>query len=99
MTPQNFMAVLLGDEEKVGGKKVLKRSAPFVHGEFHPIFSFSTEVDKVFVYFTDHGAPGLIGFPSTIVGHLWQIVNVVSSDDSQKPVGHIERHAQEEHVQ
>jgi len=27
VTPENFMAVLLGDEEKVEGKRVLKRLA------------------------------------------------------------------------
>ncbi|XP_049755448.1 legumain [Elephas maximus indicus] len=51
VTPQNFLAVLRGDAEAVKGKgsgKVLK----------------SGPRDHVFVYFTDHGAPGLLAFPS-----------------------------------
>jgi legumain len=49
--PENFLAVLEGDEAKLKGKgtgRVLK----------------STGEDNVFVYFSDHGAPGLIAFPN-----------------------------------
>ncbi|XP_006839624.1 PREDICTED: legumain [Chrysochloris asiatica] len=51
VTPGNFLAVLKGDAEAVKGKgsgKVLK----------------SGPRDHVFVYFTDHGAPGLLAFPN-----------------------------------
>uniref|UniRef100_A0A3B3SWS0 Legumain n=1 Tax=Paramormyrops kingsleyae TaxID=1676925 RepID=A0A3B3SWS0_9TELE len=50
VTPANFLAVLTGDAAKVtgGSGKVLK----------------SGPNDHVFVYFTDHGAPGLLAFPS-----------------------------------
>ncbi|KAL6064727.1 hypothetical protein STEG23_024809 [Scotinomys teguina] len=51
VTPENFLAVLRGDEEAVKGKgsgKVLK----------------SGPRDHVFVYFTDHGATGILVFPS-----------------------------------
>lgn len=51
VTPENFLAVLRGDAEAVKGKgsgKVLK-SGPH---------------DHVFVYFTDHGAPGILVFPN-----------------------------------
>lgn len=51
VTPQNFLAVLRGDAEAVRGKgsgKVLK----------------SGPQDHVFVYFTDHGATGLLAFPN-----------------------------------
>ncbi|KAM5129016.1 legumain [Mantella aurantiaca] len=51
VTPANFLAVLRGDAEAVKGKgsgKVIK----------------SGPNDHVFVYFTDHGAPGLLAFPS-----------------------------------
>ncbi|KAF7632576.1 Legumain, partial [Meloidogyne graminicola] len=51
VTPENFAAVLLGDSQITGGKRVLE----------------STKDDKVFIYFTDHGATGLIGFPSDIM--------------------------------
>jgi len=44
----NFLAVLRGDSAAVGGKKVLQ----------------STAQDNVFIYFADHGAPGLIAFPA-----------------------------------
>ncbi|XP_025841352.2 legumain [Vulpes vulpes] len=51
VTPQNFLAVLRGDEEAVKGKgsgKVLK----------------SGPQDHVFIYFTDHGATGILVFPN-----------------------------------
>ncbi|KAK2493986.1 hypothetical protein MC885_016930 [Smutsia gigantea] len=51
VTPQNFLAVLRGDAEAVKGKgsgKVLK----------------SGPRDHVFIYFTDHGAVGLLAFPN-----------------------------------
>lgn len=51
VTPQNFLAVLRGDAEAVKGKgsgKVLK----------------SGPRDHVFVYFTDHGATGILVFPN-----------------------------------
>ncbi|XP_058423562.1 legumain [Diceros bicornis minor] len=51
VTPQNFLAVLRGDSEAVKGKgsgKVLK----------------SGPKDHVFIYFTDHGAAGLLCFPN-----------------------------------
>ncbi|KAK7904571.1 hypothetical protein WMY93_017178 [Mugilogobius chulae] len=51
VTPKNFLAVLKGDSAsaKGGSGKVLKRQRP---------------KDNVFVYFTDHGAPGILAFPS-----------------------------------
>jgi legumain len=48
VTPENFLAVLTGDSTTTGGKPVLQ----------------SNEKSKVFVNFADHGAPGLIAFPS-----------------------------------
>ncbi|KAM3594144.1 uncharacterized protein V6R79_003057 [Siganus canaliculatus] len=50
VTPANFLAVLKGDSSLVkgGSGKVLK----------------SGPNDHVFVYFTDHGAPGILAFPS-----------------------------------
>ncbi|XP_065803731.1 legumain [Labrus bergylta] len=50
VTPENFLAVLKGDAASVkgGSGKVLK----------------SGPKDHVFVYFTDHGAPGIIAFPN-----------------------------------
>lgn len=48
VTPENFLSVLIGNETLVRkGKKVLN----------------STHNDHVFVYFADHGAPGLLAFP------------------------------------
>lgn len=51
VTPENFLAILRGDKSKVkgGNGKVLG----------------STADSKVFINFADHGAPGLIAFPST----------------------------------
>lgn len=51
VTPANFLAVLKGDAEAVknkGSGKVVQ----------------SGPKDHVFVYFTDHGAPGLLAFPN-----------------------------------
>jgi legumain len=50
VTPSNFLSILKGDTAGVkgGNGKVLK----------------STADSKVFVYFADHGAPGLIAFPN-----------------------------------
>ena len=49
MNPDNFVSVLLGNRSlAASGKKVLE----------------SGPNDHVFVYFADHGAPGLIAFPS-----------------------------------
>jgi hypothetical protein len=51
VTPANFLAVLEGDKSAVKGKgteRVLE----------------STSSDNVFIYFADHGAPGLIAFPT-----------------------------------
>lgn len=50
VTPDNFLAVLKGDASKIkgGSGKVLK----------------SGPNDHVFVYFTDHGAPGILAFPN-----------------------------------
>ena len=52
VTPEHFMAVLEGDASKVKGKgtgRVLESS-----GE-----------DNIFIFFSDHGAPGLIAFPTS----------------------------------
>eukprot|EP00753_Platysulcus_tardus_P021751 PLAT9108.2.p1 GENE.PLAT9108.2~~PLAT9108.2.p1 ORF type:complete len:436 (+),score=229.28 PLAT9108.2:77-1384(+) len=48
VTAANFLAVLTGDSSTTGGKPVLQ----------------STENDLVFVNFVDHGANGLVAFPS-----------------------------------
>jgi legumain len=50
VNPSNFLSILKGDASGVhgGNGKVLK----------------SDGNSKVFIYFTDHGAPGLIAFPS-----------------------------------
>jgi legumain len=51
VTPENFLAVLRGDADGVtgGNGKVLR----------------TTRADRVFINFADHGAEGLIAFPST----------------------------------
>ncbi|XP_072221129.1 legumain [Leuresthes tenuis] len=49
VTPENFLAVLKGDSSKVGGSGKVLKSGPD---------------DHVFVYFTDHGAPGILAFPN-----------------------------------
>ena len=51
VTPEKFIAVLIGDTEKAGG----------------PVIKTNSK-SKVFVFFSDHGAPGLIAFPQ---GYLY----------------------------
>lgn len=48
VTPENFLAVLQGNKTATKGKKVLEL----------------TPSDKLFIFFSDHGAVGLIAFPS-----------------------------------
>lgn len=73
VTPQNFLAVLEGNQEKlakVGTGRVLK----------------STETDNVFVYFSDHGATGLIAFPSSelYADQLIKTLNKMHSENRYK---------------
>lgn len=49
VTPKNFLSIIKGDSAAVNGGKVLK----------------SDKNSKVFINFADHGAPGLIAFPSS----------------------------------
>ncbi|CAF4406536.1 unnamed protein product, partial [Adineta steineri] len=54
VTPKNFINVLLGKKDLmkgVGSGKVLE----------------SGPDDNVFIYFTDHGATGLVAFPTGVV--------------------------------
>jgi legumain len=53
VTAANLLSVLKGDSAAVGGRKVLK----------------STQDSKVFFYFADHGAPGLVAMP--VGGYLY----------------------------
>ena len=47
LNPETFMAVMMGDKKAAGGGKVLR----------------STIEDNVFLFFVDHGAPGILAFP------------------------------------
>jgi legumain len=48
VTPEIFLAVITGNASYPGAHKVLT----------------STSSDRIFIFFTDHGGPGLIAFPS-----------------------------------
>lgn len=48
MTAANFLAVLTGDDTTTGGKPVLK----------------SNKDSKIFVFYSDHGAPGFVAMPT-----------------------------------
>ena len=65
VTPENFIAALTGEPTTGGNGKVLQ----------------SDSSSKVFVFFTDHGAPGLIAFPSSYLyaDTLNTAVNVMQS--------------------
>uniref|UniRef100_T1JY55 legumain n=1 Tax=Tetranychus urticae TaxID=32264 RepID=T1JY55_TETUR len=67
VTSENFLGVLRGDKDLVAkGKKVLT----------------SGPNDHVFIYFADHGATGLIGFPT----------GILSSHDLNKALVHMHEH-------
>lgn len=67
VTPQVFLSVLQGKKVKGGSGKVIA----------------SGPNDHVFVYFTDHGAPGLIAFPYEDL-NARQFVNVIKKMNAAK---------------
>uniref|UniRef100_A0A4W4DNG5 Legumain n=1 Tax=Electrophorus electricus TaxID=8005 RepID=A0A4W4DNG5_ELEEL len=72
VTPQNFLAVLKGDAASVkGGSGKVLNSGPN---------------DHVFVYFTDHGAPGLLAFPSDdlLVHDLMDAIQYMRNNNKYK---------------
>ncbi|CAF1104683.1 unnamed protein product [Rotaria sordida] len=70
VTPKNFMHVLLGNKEAlkgVGSGKVLE----------------SGPDDNVFIYFTDHGAVGLVAFPHGVL-HAKELNETITKMYTQK---------------
>ena len=51
VTPRNFLKILLGEETNEGSGKILN----------------SNQNDHVFIYFSDHGAKGLLAFPNDVL--------------------------------
>uniref|UniRef100_A0A0K0DY32 legumain n=1 Tax=Strongyloides stercoralis TaxID=6248 RepID=A0A0K0DY32_STRER len=53
VTPENFLAIIEGNKEKVkgGNGRVVE----------------STENDKIFIFFSDHGSVGMVSFPESIL--------------------------------
>ncbi|KAI7797072.1 legumain-like isoform X2 [Triplophysa rosa] len=80
VTPENFLAALTGDRSAVrkrGPKKVIT----------------SDKNDTIFVYLTDHGSPGLFGFPnSTLYAHdlITAIKKMVKNHQFSKMVIYLE---------
>ncbi|CAL8090573.1 unnamed protein product [Orchesella dallaii] len=73
VTPENFIKVLLGDQEGlkgVGSGKVLQ----------------SGPNDHVFINFVDHGAPGLVGFPNDEL-HAKELENTFKTMHLSKKYG------------
>merc|ERR1719487_346014 len=70
VTPQNFLNVLMGkDMTGIGSGKTLK----------------SGPKDRVFIFFSDHGAPGLIAFPGYKMLYAKDLIPVLTSmSNSQK---------------
>ncbi|CAF1946266.1 unnamed protein product [Rotaria magnacalcarata] len=73
VTPENFMNVLLGNQEamhNIGSGKVLE----------------SGPEDNVFIYYTDHGAVGLVAFPSGVLyaKDLNQTINTMYNQKKYK---------------
>jgi legumain len=67
VNPQNFLDILMGQNVEVGSGKTLK----------------SGPKDTVFVNFVDHGAPGVLGFPSDEL-HLVDLKKVLHSMYTKK---------------
>lgn len=72
VTPANFAAVLLGKETTGGTGRTLKDTAPG---------------DDVFLYYTDHGAPGVLEFPDGSVMHTAEFQSVVKQMHDEKRFG------------
>jgi len=69
VTPQNFLNVLLGkDMNGVGSGKTLK----------------STAEDRVFIFFSDHGAPGLVAFPGMKMLYAKDLIPVLKTMSEEK---------------
>jgi len=69
VTPQNFLNVLLGkDMTGIGSGKSLK----------------SGPQDKVFIFFSDHGAPGLVAFPGMKMLYAKDLIPVLQTMSNNK---------------
>jgi len=68
VTPQNFLNVLMGkDMSGIGSGKTLK----------------STKDDRVFIFFSDHGAPGLVAFPGFKMLYAKDLIPVLTNMSKQ----------------
>jgi legumain len=67
VTPEIFLKILQGQETKAGNGKTLK----------------SSSTDSVFINFSDHGASGLIAFPSSYLysDQLLATLSLMSSEN------------------
>jgi len=69
VTPTNFLNVLLGkDMTGIGSGKTLKSGAN----------------DRVFIFFSDHGAPGLVAFPGFKMLYAKDLIPVLQSMSTNK---------------
>lgn len=68
VTPANFLKVLQGEEMSVGSKKVIN----------------SGPNDNLFVFFSDHGAPGIIAFPDGSALHASELNKAIKNMYQQK---------------
>lgn len=68
VTPSNFLRILQGLEVDVGSQKVIK----------------SGPDDNIFVYFSDHGAPGIVAFPDGSALHASDLNKAIKSMWSKK---------------
>lgn len=63
VTPSNFLRILQGQEVDVGSKKIIQ----------------SGPNDNVFVFFADHGAPGIVAFPDGSALHASDLNKAIKS--------------------
>ena len=91
VTAETFLAVLLGDADGAA------RAAPNGTGRVLQ----STPKDRVFVFYSDHGAPGLLGMPSGPPLYADQLVGALLNmtrrrDDADDEAAAVEAAAEEE---
>jgi legumain len=73
VTPEMFVAIMTGDASKTGGRPVLK----------------STQSDRVFIFFTDHGGTGIIAFPDGSLMSSTTLISAIKQMYASKMYSHL----------
>ncbi|XP_058764244.1 legumain isoform X2 [Vicia villosa] len=70
VTAENFYAVILGDKSKVkgGSGKVINSKAE----------------DRIFIFYSDHGGPGVLGMPNMPYVYAWDFIDVLKKKHASR---------------